>query len=98
MARKSIIVLTSTVGLVAVAAGAYIARHRRDGYTAGTAKAKPVPADWRHSDDLLTEEFAHVIQEESVSAVGRSYRLVLHRNGPGGGARAVFMPEVAGDE
>jgi hypothetical protein len=70
MARKSIIVLTSTVGLVAVAAGAYIARHRRDGYTAtGTAKAKPVPADWRHSDDLLTEEFAHVVQEESVSAV-----------------------------
>jgi hypothetical protein len=70
MARKSLIVLASAVGFAAVAAGAYIARHRRDGYTAtGTAKAKPVSNDWRHSDDALTQEFANVVNEESVSAL-----------------------------
>ncbi len=43
MARKTLMVLTSAVGIAAVAAGAYVARHRRDGYTAvGTAKAKPL--------------------------------------------------------
>jgi hypothetical protein len=70
MARKSLIVLTSAVGVAAVAAGAYVARHRRDGYTAtGTANAKPVSNDWRHSEDSLTEEFANVVSAESVSAM-----------------------------
>jgi hypothetical protein len=74
MARKSLVVLASVVGVAAVAAGAYIARHRRDGYTAtGTAKAKAVSNDWRHAEnalreDALTEEFANVVNEESVSA------------------------------
>jgi hypothetical protein len=69
MARKSLVVLTSAVGVVAVAAGAYIAHHRRDGYTATvTAKAKPVAADWRNEDDTLTQEFANVVLEESVAA------------------------------
>jgi hypothetical protein len=68
MARKSIVILAGTVGMVAVAAGAYIARHRRDGYTAtGTAKAKPVMSDWRQSDESLTEEFAGVVEHESVA-------------------------------
>jgi hypothetical protein len=70
MARTSLVVLTSAVGVAAVAAGAYIARHRRDGYTAtGTAKAKPVVNDWRQSDDALTEEFANVVKEESVVTI-----------------------------
>jgi hypothetical protein len=68
MARKSIVILAGTVGMAAVAAGAYIARHRRDGYTAtGTAKAKPVERDWRHSDESLTEEFASVLEQDSVA-------------------------------
>jgi vacuolar-type H+-ATPase catalytic subunit A/Vma1 len=70
MARKSLVVLTSAVGVAAVAAGAYIARHRRDGYTAtGTSKAKPVATDWHQTEDALTEEFANFVREESVSAV-----------------------------
>jgi hypothetical protein len=67
MARKTLLVVTSAVGIAAVAAGAYIARHRRDGYTAvGTAKAKPVSST-RIDDDALTQEFANVVKEESVS-------------------------------
>jgi hypothetical protein len=69
MARKSLVVLTSAVGVAAVAAGVYIARHRRDGHNAtGTAKAKPVSNGWRPSEDGLAEEFANVVAEESVSA------------------------------
>ena len=68
MARKTLLVVTSAVGIAAVAAGAYIARHRRDGYTAvGTAKAKPVSSSSRMDDDALTQEFANVVKEESIS-------------------------------
>ncbi len=69
MARKALVVLTSAVGIAAVAAGAYIARHRRDGYTAvGTAKAKPMSSDSRFDEDALTQEFANVVKEESVTS------------------------------
>ena len=67
MAKKSFIVLTSAVGLAAVAVGAYAAHQRRQsGVAIGTAKAKPLSNDWRHADDALTEEFANVVKEESV--------------------------------
>jgi hypothetical protein len=67
MARKSLVVLTTVVGVAAVATGAYIARHRRDGYTAsGPAQARPVATDWR-DDDALTQEFAGVVREEPVA-------------------------------
>lgn len=68
MARKTLMVLTSAVGIAAVVAGAYVARHRRDGYTAvGTAKAKPL-SEGRFDDDALTQEFANVVKEESVTS------------------------------
>ncbi|HEY2791617.1 MAG TPA: hypothetical protein VGJ28_04640 [Micromonosporaceae bacterium] len=68
MARKSVVVLTSVVGLAAVAAGAYVARHRRDAQpSTGTAQAKPLTKDWRAAD-ALTEELANVMDSESVAA------------------------------
>jgi hypothetical protein len=68
MARKSFVVLTSVVGLAAVAVGAYAARHRRDAQpSTGTAQAKPLAKDWRTAD-ALTEELANVIDTESVAA------------------------------
>jgi hypothetical protein len=69
MAKKSIIVLTSAIGIAAVAAGAYAARARRAGNgSIGTAKAKPLSNEWRNTDDALSQEFANVVHEESVSA------------------------------
>jgi hypothetical protein len=68
MARKSFVLFTSAVGIAAVAAGAYVARHRREAHSIGTVKAKPLANDWRHTDDSLTEEFANVVREESVGA------------------------------
>jgi hypothetical protein len=67
MARKTLLVLTGAVGIAAVATGAYIARHRRDGYTAvGTATAKPISSGTRYDDDL-TQEFENVVKEESAT-------------------------------
>ena len=66
MARKSFVVLTSMVGVAAVAVGAYVARRRHEGQPAtGTAQAKPLVKDWR-SADALTEELAGVLDAESV--------------------------------
>ena len=69
MAKKSLIVLTSAIGITAVAVGAYAARQRRAANASiGTAKAKPLSNEWRNSDDALSQEFATVMHEESVAA------------------------------
>lgn len=69
MAKKSFVVLTSVVGIAAVAVGAYAARHHRaSGATTGTAKAKPLSNEWRNADDSLTQEFENVVKAESVSS------------------------------
>jgi hypothetical protein len=68
MARKTFVVLTSVVGVAAVAAGAYIARRHHEGQAAiGTAQAKPLAKDWV-SADALTEDLAGVLDAESVGA------------------------------
>ena len=63
MARKSLVVLTSAVGVAAVAIGAYVARHRRDGYTANMVSE--AGEEWGTDDDLA-QELADVVAEEPV--------------------------------
>lgn len=75
MAKKSLVILTSAVGVSAVVAGAYVARRRHTRAVAisnarqapGVASTHRFANDWPARADQLTEDLAKIVDEQTAA-------------------------------